>query len=78
MSQRRAPAEGSYQHLDAVVVAFLQGRQGVGPSVRTILDSHASEQIKAVFLDQGERYRRFNRRRFTDLVEELRQRGVLW
>ncbi len=78
MTRRRAPAEGSYQHLDAVVVACLQGRQAIEPSVRAILGSHAPEQIKTVLLYEGERYRRFNRARFTDLVEELRQRGVLW
>lgn len=72
------PAEGSYQHLDAVVVAFLQGRQDVESSVRAILDAHGPLQVKAVLLDEGERYRRFNRGRFTDLVERLRQRGILW
>ena len=78
MSKRRVPAEGSYQHLDAMVVDCLQGRQGIEPSVRAILNSHGPEQIKAVFLDEGERYRRFNRTRFTDLVEQLRTRGILW
>ncbi len=78
MTQRRAPSEGSYQHLDNVVVTFLQGRQSVEPSVRAILDSHAPDQIKAVFFGEGERYRRFNRMRFAALVEELRLRGVLW
>ena len=78
MTRRRPPAEGSYQHLDAVVVACLQGRLGVEPSVRAILDSHRAEQIKAVLLYEGDRYRRFNRARFTDLVERLRLRGVLW
>lgn len=75
---KRAPLEGSYQHLDSVVVDFLQGRQGVEPSVRAILDTHGAEQIKAVLLNEGERYRRFNRMRFANLVEELRLRGVLW
>ncbi len=78
MSQHRAPSEGSYQHLDAAVVAFLQGRRSVEMSVKAILGSHAPEQIKAVFLGEGERYRRFNRMRFASLVEELRLRGVLW
>lgn len=78
MSQRREPSEGSYQHLDSVVVDFLQGRQSVDPSVRAILGSHGPDQIKAVFLGEGERYRRFNRARFGELVEQLRMRGVLW
>ncbi len=78
MSRKRPQVEGSYQRLDAKVVACLQGRADVEPSVRAILDAHAAEQIKAVLLDQGERYRRFNRARFTDLVERLRQHGVLW
>lgn len=78
MTRRRAPAEGSYQHLDAAVIAFLQGRVPAEPSVRSILGSHPPEQIKAVLLDEGERYRRFNRARFTDLVEQLRSRGILW
>lgn len=78
MSRRRIPFEGSYQHLDSVVVDFLQGRRDVESSVRAILGSHAPDQIKAAFLDGGERYRRFNRGRFTRLVEELRLRGVLW
>lgn len=78
MSRRRAPTEGSYQHLDAVVVACLQGRRDVGSSVRTIVGSHPPGQIKAVLLYEGERYRRFNRARFSSLVEQLRQRGVLW
>lgn len=78
MSKQREPAEGSYQHLDAVVVDCLQGRQAVEPSVKAILSSHGPDQIKAVFLDEGERYRRFNRARFTDLVEQLRAQGILW
>ncbi len=78
MSQHRSPSEGSYQHLDAVVIAFLQGRQAVEPSVKAILGSHGPDQIKAVLLGEGERYRRFNRMRFASLVEELRLRGVLW
>lgn len=78
MSQRREPSEGSFQHLDSVVVAFLQGRRSVDPSVKAILGSHGPDQIKAVFLGEGERYRRFNRMRFAALVEELRLRGVLW
>lgn len=69
---------GSYQHLDTVVVACLQGRRELEPAVRDILGSHGPDQIKAVLLDEGERYRRFNRARFTDLVEQLRSRGVLW
>ncbi len=78
MSQRRPQVEGSYQHLDAVVVACLQGRQDVEPSVRAIVSSHRPEQIKAVLLNEGERYRRVNHARFKDLVERLRLRGVLW
>ncbi len=78
MTQRTAPLDGSYQHLDDVVVAFLQGRQALEPSVQAILGSHGPEQIRAVFLGEGERYRRFNRARFTDLVVCLRHQGVLW
>lgn len=78
MARQRPPAEGSYRHLDHVVVAFLQGRQDAVTSVRAILDSHRPEQVKAVLFNEGERYRRFNRARFRDLVEELRLRGVLW
>jgi hypothetical protein len=74
----RAPLEGSYRHLNELVVAFLQGRQGAEISIRAILESHRPEQIKAVLLNEGERYRRFNRARFQDLVERLRMRGVLW
>lgn len=75
---KRTPLDGSYQHLDAAVVACLQGRQDLETSVAAILGSHGREQIQAVLLGEGERYRRFNRARFTDLVEELRGRGVLW
>ncbi len=78
MSHRRSPNEGSFQHLDGLVIACLQGREEVEPSVRAILGSHRPDQIKAVFLGEGERYRRFNRARFTHLVEELRLRRVLW
>ncbi len=76
--QKRAPPEGSYQHLDRVVIACLQGRRDVDSAVAAILESHGREQIQAVFLGEGERYRRFNRAKFTDLVEQLRYRGVLW
>lgn len=69
---------GSYQDLDALVVACLQGRRDVQASVHAILDVHPPEQIRSVLLGEGERYRRFNRVRFTDLVERLRQQGVLW
>lgn len=78
MSRRRVPAEGSYHHLDSAVVAFLQGRQDLEPCVKTILGSHGGNQIKAVLLDEGERYRRFSRERFSELVEQLRLRGVMW
>jgi hypothetical protein len=70
--------EGSYQHLNGIVVACLQGREDVESSVRAILESHAPEQVKTVLFNEGERYRRFNRARFQDLVEQLRARGVLW
>ncbi len=76
--QKRTPSEGSYQHLDAVVIACLQGRRDVDSAVAAILASHRREQVQAIFLGEGERYRRFNRARFTDLVEQLRHRGVLW
>jgi hypothetical protein len=42
------------------------------------LESHRPEQVKTVLFNEGERYRRFNRERFRDLVERLRLRGVLW
>ena len=78
MSRARTPSEGSYQHLDAVVIACLRGRQGIEPSVRALLGSHGADQIKTVLLYEGERYRRFNRARFSDLVDALRRQGVLW
>jgi hypothetical protein len=78
VTQQRVQLEGSYQHLNGVVVACLQGREDVESSVRTILESHRPEQVKTVLFNEGERYRRFNRERFRDLVERLRLRGVLW
>lgn len=78
VTQHRAPIEGSYGHLNAIVVAFLQGRVELSSSIRTILASHSPEQVKAVLLNEGERYRRFNRARFRELVEALRLRGALW
>lgn len=78
MTRRREPPEGSYRQLDRIVVAYLHGRQDVPASVRAILDSHPPQQVRAVLLNEGERYRRFNLARFRELVEELRMRGVLW
>lgn len=78
MTKQRVPLDGSYQQLDRIVVAFMQGRQGADVSVRAILASHGVEQIQAVLLNEGARYRRFNRARFRELVERLRLRGVLW
>ncbi len=78
MSKPRIPLDGSYQHLNATVVAFLQGRQTADASVRAILASHGPDQIQAVLFNEGERYRRFNHARFRELVELLRLRGVLW
>ncbi len=75
---KRVPLDDSYQHLDATVVACLQGRRGIEAAVSTILGSHGREQIQAVLLGEGERYRRFNHAKFGELVEELRLRGVLW
>lgn len=75
---KRPRLDDSYQHLDAAVVACLQGRTDLEASVASILGSHGKEQIQAVLLGEGERYRHFNRAKFTDLVEELRGRGVLW
>ena len=70
--------DGSYRHLDRVVVACLQGRKGPESTIQAILGTHSPVQIKAVLLYEGERYRRFNRTRFSELVEQLRLRGVLW
>ncbi|HYM40384.1 MAG TPA: hypothetical protein VEY12_09655 [Thermoplasmata archaeon] len=78
MSRKRATADGSYQHLNEVVVAALQGRQDMESATEGILASHSAEQIRAVLYDEGERYRRFSHERFRDLVERLRMRGVLW
>lgn len=78
MAPRREPFDGSYRHLDRIVIACLQGRQDTADSVEAIVDSHSPTQVKAVLLSEGERYRRFNHTRFSDLVEELRQRGILW
>lgn len=75
---KRTTLDGSYQHLDSTVVACLQGRAELGACVASILGSHGKEQIQAVLLGEGERYRRFNHTRFGELVEELRSRGVLW
>lgn len=76
--RKRTPLDDSYQHLDAAVVSCLQGRRNVDACVAAILGSHGREQIQAVLLGEGERYRRFNRARFGELVERLRMRGVLW
>lgn len=78
MSRKTSSPDGSYQHLNEVIVAFLQGRQDTASAVRAILDTHGREQTRAVLYNEGERYRRFNRERFRDLVERLRVRGVLW
>ena len=78
VSREQTAAEGSYQHLNRVVVAFLQGRKDLESAVRAILDAHSREQIRAVLLNEVERYRRFNGQRFRDLVERLRLRGMLW
>jgi hypothetical protein len=67
--------EGSYRHLNAIVVAFLQWRQYAETSVRGTLDSRSAEQVKAVLFNEGERYRRFNHERFRDLLERLRMEG---
>ncbi len=78
MTRQTAPLEGSYRHLNEIVVAFLQGREDVETCVRAILGSHSPDQVKAVLFNEGERYRRFNHRKFRDLVERLRMRGALW
>lgn len=78
MPRKEAPAEGSYQHLDRMVIALLQGRVSEDIGVQTILDTHGREQIRAVLFNEGERYRRFNHEKFRDLVEQLRLRGILW
>lgn len=78
MARKSTPSDESYQHLNRIVVAFLRGRQDAEASVRMIPDSHSPGQVKAVLFNEGERYRRFNRAKFTDLVEQLRLKGVLW
>ena len=77
MPRKQTPPDGSYQHLNKVVVAFLQGRTEAESAVREILDAHSREQIEAVLHDEGERFRRFNHRRFRELVEGLRAHRVL-
>lgn len=78
MTRKRAPLDGSYQHLNEAVVAALQGREDLESATRLILATHSPEQIRAVLYDEGERYRRFSHERFHDLVERLRMHGVLW
>ena len=78
LTRKRQPDSGSYQDPNAVVVAYLQGRTDQDSAARNILDTHSPEQIRAVLYEEGERYRRFNRSRFRDLVDQLRLRGVLW
>jgi len=78
VTRKRAALDGSYQHLDKVVIAALQGREDVESAATAIVATHSPEQIKAVLYDEGERYRRFSHERFRDLVERLRMRGVLW
>lgn len=78
MSRKRAPLVGSYQHLNAVVIAALQGREDMESATNTIVATHSPEQIKAVLYGEGEKYRRFSRERFRELAERLRMRGVLW
>ncbi len=78
MTRKRVPAEWSYQHLDRVVVAYLQGRKDLESAFHDILDTHGREQIRAVLYNEGDRYRRFNHERFRDIVERLRQHGILW
>jgi len=77
MTRKRQPDSGSYQHLDAVVVANLQGRTNQDSAAPNILDAHGRDRIRAVLFNEGERYRRFNRQRSRDLVEELRLHGIL-
>ena len=78
MTRRRAPAEWSYEHLDRVVVSFLQGRKDMDSAVEAIESTHSREQIQAILFNEGERYRRFNHGKFRDLVERLRSGGILW
>lgn len=78
LTRPRPALDGSYQQLNYVVVAFLQGRLDTETSVQVIMESHSPKQVKAVLFNEGERYRRFNHARFRELVEQLRLRGVLW
>lgn len=78
MTRKRAPLDGSYQHLNELVVAALQRREDLDSAARAILATHSAEQIRAVLHDEGERYRRFSHERFHALVERLRMHGVLW
>ena len=78
MTRKRQSDSGSYQRLNAVVVAYLQGRTDRDSAARIILDTHSPEQVRAVLYTEGERYRRFNRERFRELVERLRLHGILW
>jgi hypothetical protein len=78
MTRKRAPLEGSYQHLNEVIIAALQGRADTRSAATAIVATHCPEQIKAVLFNEGERYRRFNRAKFRDLVELLRLLGILW
>lgn len=78
MARKRAPLDGSYQHLNEVVVAALQGREDLESATKAIVATHSPEQIRAILYDEGERYRRFSHERFHELVERLRMRGVLW
>jgi intein-encoded DNA endonuclease-like protein len=71
MTRRREPDDGSYQHMDKVVVAFLQGRKDPDATVRAILEHHSRYQIRAVLLDGSLRYRRFNRSRFSKTAKQL-------
>jgi hypothetical protein len=75
MTRKRAPPDGSYQHLNEIVIASLQGREDMETATEAIVATHSPEQIRAVLFNEGERYRRFNHERFRDLLERLRMEG---
>jgi hypothetical protein len=47
VTRPRGTLEVSYRHLNGIVVAFLQRRQGAHTLVRAILDTHRPEHVRA-------------------------------
>ena len=70
------PEDVSRHHIDATVIAFLQGEKDVEWTEVALVTLHPREEIRLVLRENLDRYRTMHDKRLRELVARLRFQGV--